>query len=186
MSSKKSLPSVEYLRQALEYCEITGDFTWKVRPAHHFIDGKYPKERIAKAWNAQYAGRNAGTTTRKYSQIKIDNKMYEAHRVAFYMVNGVLPDEVDHIDNNKIKCNNGISNLRNSTKSLNHANRSIQRNNTSGYKGVSWHKSHKKWAAYIRVDGKRIGLGSYDDPKIAYDAYRDAAKKYFGEYARFK
>lgn len=45
------------------------------------------------------------------------------------------------------------------------------RTNTSGYRGVSWHKGAQKWGAYIRVNGARHYLGLYDTAEQASEAY---------------
>lgn len=95
----------------------------------------------------------------------------------------LLPGElVDHIDGDRL--NNRRSNLRVATQSQNQFNRSKPRNNTSGFKGVSWKKSHKSWQAIIKVHGKHIHLGYFDIPEEAHAAYMKAACKYAGQYAR--
>lgn len=85
----------------------------------------------------------------------------------------------DHINRNKL--DNRRCNLRPATDSQNSCNQGIQKNNTSGYKGVHW--SYGKWRAVIGVNGKKIYLGSYNDPKEAARAYNKAALKYHGEFA---
>jgi hypothetical protein len=57
--------------------------------------------------------------------------------------------------------------------------------NTSGYKGVSWHKLHNKWIAQISVDNKSIHLGYFNDPEQAYAAYRNASLTYHQEFGTF-
>jgi hypothetical protein len=57
------------------------------------------------------------------------------------------------------------------------------KNNTSGYKGVSWNSHAKAWAARITVRGRRVFLGSFDDPVEAAKAYNEAALEYHGEFA---
>lgn len=47
----------------------------------------------------------------------------------------------------------------------------LKRNNTSGYRGVSWHKVASKWGAYIRVGGIRRYLGVFDTAEEANRAY---------------
>jgi len=64
-------------------------------------------------------------------------------------------------------------------------NRGRQANNTSGYKGVTWRKDDNCWQAQIQINGKKIYLGRFDNPELAAEAYRQAAKKYHGEFARF-
>lgn len=89
---------------------------------------------------------------------------------------------VDHINGNTF--DNRKNNLRICTREDNTKNRSKNYNNTSGYKGVSFHKNYKRWISYIGVNGKLIHLGWFDDKKEAALAYNEAAKKYFGEFAR--
>jgi len=61
----------------------------------------------------------------------------------FLYHHGYLPKFVDHIDGNKK--NNRIENLREATKSQNAMNQKVSTRNTSGIKGVMWHKRDKKW-----------------------------------------
>lgn len=89
---------------------------------------------------------------------------------------------VDHINNN---CSdNRKSNLRIRSHSEKQANQKLSKNNTSGVKGVSFHKSRGKWIASIEKDYKQHYLGSYSKLSDAANAYDKAAKEMFGEYAR--
>jgi hypothetical protein len=89
---------------------------------------------------------------------------------------------VDHIDGDGL--NNQKSNIRVCTKSENMHNRAKNRNNKSGYKGVCFSKSMKRWITRIVVNGKKIQIGYYDDVLDAARAYDDAAVKYFGKFSR--
>lgn len=89
---------------------------------------------------------------------------------------------VDHRDGNGL--NNTRANLRAATKANNSHNSGPQRNNTSGYRGVSRHSATGKWQVHIRVSGRRHYLGTYADPVEAARAYDAAARAHFGEFAR--
>jgi hypothetical protein len=54
-----------------------------------------------------------------------------------------------------------------------------QTNNTSGVRGVSWHKSARKYQAYITVRQKRIYLGCFGTLEEATEARKQAEDKYF-------
>jgi len=51
----------------------------------------------------------------------------------------------------------------------------VYRSNSSGYRGVAWHKHIKKYVARINFKGKSYSLGYFDDPGKASEAY-EAAK----------
>jgi hypothetical protein len=89
--------------------------------------------------------------------------------------------EVDHRFGNTLI--NQKYNLRICTHKDNMHNRKISKDNTSGFKGVSLRQS-SRWYAHIRVNGKTRHLGSYLNKINAAHAYDEAAKKYFGEFAR--
>lgn len=88
----------------------------------------------------------------------------------------------DHIDNNPL--NNQRNNIRLANRSQNGANTHINKNNTSGYKGVHQRKDNKRWVAYITKDRKRFYLGQFPTAETAYIAYCSAAIVLYGEFAR--
>lgn len=89
---------------------------------------------------------------------------------------------VDHVDGNGL--NNCRRNLRLATNAQNQQNARRPIDNTSGYKGVRFNNG--KWMARISVNGKRLYLGVYDTPELAYKSYCDAATQYHKEFARLK
>jgi len=90
--------------------------------------------------------------------------------------------DTDHINGNKL--DNRKENLRFCNGSQNMANQGKLSNNTSGYKGVTWDKLNKKWKSQIKVYGINIHLGRFINVEDAANAYKEAAIKYFGEFAR--
>jgi hypothetical protein len=86
---------------------------------------------------------------------------------------------VDHIDGNKL--NNHRANLRICSVKENSRNRGKQRNNKSGFKGVS--KYRDSWVATIRKDGKSIYLGLHKTPEEAHEIYCLAADMLHGDFA---
>jgi len=88
---------------------------------------------------------------------------------------------VDHRNGNTL--DNRKINLRACTQSQNTKNRSkTLKPTTSKFKGI-YLNVNKKWVAQIRVNYKRICLGSFENEITAAEAYNNAAIKYFGEFA---
>jgi hypothetical protein len=88
---------------------------------------------------------------------------------------------VDHKDHNGLNLRK--SNLRKCSKAENSRNSVAPKCNTSGYKGVSWHKGNKKWRARIKVDQKDIFLCHSDTEVEAAKIYDMAAIYFFRDFA---
>lgn len=89
---------------------------------------------------------------------------------------------VDHI--NCIKADDRWCNLREATHSQNGANQHDRKSRVP-FKGVTWVSRDKNYQAAIRINYRTITLGRFDTPEAAHAAYRKAARKHFGEFARF-
>lgn len=109
----------------------------------------------------------------------VDGICYREHNLVWLWHTGEMVMELDHRNRNKL--DNRIRNLRPATRSLNNANQSMKRNNTSGYKGVS--AKDGKWMAQITVNGDWFYLGRHATPEIAALAYNKAAFEHHGEFA---
>ena len=116
-----------------------------------------------------------------YFQIGLLDKLYKSHRLAWFYVHGEWPtNQLDHINRDKI--DNRLVNLREATRAENKKNVIAQKNNTSGYKGVSYFKRRRKWVAQICTNGKRTYLGCYTTAAEASRAYESAAKLHHGNF----
>ena len=102
------------------------------------------------------------------------------HRVIMNITNQEI--QVDHIDGNKL--NNQKNNLRVCDNRHNHFNMSLYKTNTSGFKGVYWHRKAGKWVAQIYRDKKHYYLGCFDFLLEAALAYDKAAIDLFGDFAK--
>lgn len=117
-----------------------------------------------------------------YLYVSLTGGRYLVHRLVFLMHHGYLPEQVDHINMDRL--DNRIENLRAASSSQNKHNTKKRSNNTSGYKGAYWDKKAGKWKAMICKNYKQIWLGHYATAEEAAEAYRKAAELYHGEFAR--
>jgi len=91
--------------------------------------------------------------------------------------------EIDHVNENKSDCR--AENLRPATKSQNMCNRGAQKNNTSGYKGVTWNTQCDKWMMQIQANGKRRS-SLHATKEEAAEAYAKAAAELHGDFHRLR
>lgn len=93
-------------------------------------------------------------------------------------------DRVDHVNGDGL--DNRRCNLRLANRNQNAQNQRRNSRNSSGLKGVTFNKANQKWVSQITVNKKVTYLGSFDTPEAAHEAYCEAARKHFGEFARFE
>ena len=152
------------LKNKFHYDPDTGIFTYKK---------SYFKSKIGKV-----AGEKCGNG---YILLRINNKIYPAHRLAWLYMYGSEPLElIDHV--NRIRNDNRIVNLREASKAENGYNRKIGNNSTSGIKGISWCRIHNRWVARVSANGIRKCIGYFKTINDAENAIIDARKKYHGEF----
>jgi AP2 domain len=87
---------------------------------------------------------------------------------------------IDHVDGDPI--NDRWATLRPASDSQNSANSRAK--GTSGFKGVTWDKDRRVFAARIKVDYRTINLGRFPTAEEAHAVYAKAAREHFGEFAR--
>ena len=151
---------IDRLRELLAYDGDTGHLRWLVNR------------------NKVRAGSVAGSVDQTgYVCVKIDRRILKAHRVAWAMTHGAWPkDQIDHI--NGERADNMIANLREASRSENLQNQRRPRSdNKTGYLGVNWQTSDKRWRAQIKAAGRVIYLGQFTTPEAARDAYLAAKKQ---------
>lgn len=146
---------------------------------HKFIIDIDDVEKCSKhQWCVFNGGRVGYKGKAFYGASNINNKQTLLHRFLLDAKSGFVVDHVngDTHDNRK-------QNLRICSKKLNCQNRrNINKNNTSGHKGVTWNKATNCWMAYIHIDNKYKNLGYFQDIKDAIEARKNAEIKVYGEY----
>jgi hypothetical protein len=161
--NKQAVLTAKRLRYLLDYKAATGKFRWRV----------------------QKPGLKAGTLAgcvgpKRYHIIRIDWKLYQAGRLAWLYKTGKWPKhDIDYI--NRDRSDIRWANLREITPAQ-RAAKASPRKNPLGVRGV-WLLPHGKYAARIRVNGKKIFLGSFATVHEAGKAYARAAKKAYGQFA---
>lgn len=154
--------SASELKRLLRYEPNTGDFYW-----------------LADTGKRRFTGKKAGSLgLRGYICICIKYRHYPAHRLAWFYMTGKWPShDIDH--RNRIRTDNRFCNLREATREDNIRNAQLSAANKSGFKGVSFCRSTKRW----RVNFCHRFLGRYDTKVEAALAYDAEAKARFGEFA---
>lgn len=156
--------SQEYMKSILEYDHVTGIFKWLV------AKGGFVKKGMV-------AGRSYG---KGYIGIHVDGKTYVSHRLAWVYIFGdntlYESDQIDHINHDRT--DNRIENLRIVDRSNNQRNRAKNKNNTSGFCGVTWNKANNRWQVQIMVKGKAKYLGSFKEKSCAISARKEGNKEY--------
>jgi hypothetical protein len=150
----------EHLQKIFYYNTETGIFT-----------------RLVSTSLGSHPGDLAGCLTRDgYWIIKIGGKIYPAHRLAWFYVNGKWPTKhLDHI--NGIKNDNRFCNLREVSVSENQQNLTkAHKDSKSGFLGVI--KKGKVFKARIKIDGKQKHLGTFATPELAFAAYVKAKREF--------
>ena len=125
-----------------------------------------PERSGAKVLGGDIAGTK---TSYGYIRVRIKNRDYMAHRLAWLLQYGTWPKgQIDHINGNR--SDNRISNLRDVDRVINIQNQvKAQAGSKSGLLGVSPHNG--RWLAQISIGGRKKYIGMFDTPELAHAAY---------------
>ncbi len=149
----------------------------RVKEVFYYLEGNlYWRSNLGtRAKAGTIAGnKNAGG----YYNVQVDKKQYYIHRLIYLYFYGYMPEFIDHKHGSSV--GNYLWNLRSCTRSQNMANKGMNKNNTSGFRGVF--KKSSKWIARITVKGKSIQIGVYFSAKDASDAFELKAKELHGKF----
>ncbi len=139
------------------------------------------KEVLIDEEDSHYLKYTSSISTHGYVRCKVEGKTISLAKLIMNPPDGRV---VDHISGNPL--DNRRENLRVCTSQQNSWNRKLSKNSISGYKGVRVTKCKKNpYRVMIGVNGKTINLGSYCMLEQAAMVYNEAAKKYFGEFAKY-
>lgn len=164
MADQDSTLTKEYLQSIFEYRD--GELYWKK----------------LKVNNQVKVGDKAGfVTNNNYRNVIVDGKKTPVHHIVFIMHYGIVPEKIDHKDNNRL--NNRIENLRIATPANNSQNAIRRKDNTTGVKGVNYCKRDKMFIARIQANGIRHLVGYYKTLEEAEQAVIKARKQYHKEFA---
>ena len=165
----KPLPAAEDLWELFSYNPLTGQLHW----------------RVSRSGTSK--GAAAGSTHRLtgHKQAEIDGEGYQLHRLVWKWAKTDDPSGfVDH--RNADPSDNRIWNLREATSNQNQHNRKLNKNSTTGFKGVHFHKKRQCYQAHISYEGKKRWLGYFDTAEEAHQAYCKAAADLHGDFARLR
>lgn len=160
---------LEKFARNLYYREETGELFWRLRD---------PTKRYDKSFNTRFGGKKVTYNNGDgYIKVRLDGKLYYAHRVAWLLSYGEWPrGELDHV--NGKRSDNKIENLRLVSSSDNKKNMKLRKDSSSGVYGVGWHKQSGKWHPRIKVNGRNKSLGLYESFDDAVKVRKEAEIKY--------
>jgi hypothetical protein len=123
-----------------------------------------------------------------WCSIKIGNNTYASAfdgKKNVYMHRKILNPkkglQVDHINRNGL--DNRRENLRQCSRAENSWNTEKPVTNTSGFKGVYWDKSRRKWLVLVKKRGKCFSGGRFTLKEQAIESYNELVRKHHGEFA---
>lgn len=160
------MPSLEDIKKFVIYDPETGHFT-----------------RVSTKNNRCKVGEVCGfVDVDGYRRVRVLGRVYLAQRLAYFFMNGVMPDgPMDHI--NGSRDDNRWENLRTADASSNAWNQKRRTGASNPYKGVTATKSGK-FEASIAANRVRHYIGTFATAREAYEEYIFKALELHGEFVR--
>lgn len=155
--------TADRLRALVRYDESTGRFSW------------IPRTGRGAGW-AKADREPGGVTSQGYRSIRLDGRLYQAHRLAWLYVHGEWPQQqIDHVNGNRL--DNRIENLRDVAPLLNQQNmRRARCDNETGVLGVTVDRRRGGFKARIRAHGRILYLGNFGSIEQAQAVYVTAKR----------
>jgi hypothetical protein len=153
--------------------------------AEHFDhkDGRLYWKKVNHSNKKYLVGQEVGSIHKTgYRHVTWQGKVHKVHRLIYLLEHGYLPNEIDHINGDRQ--DNRLENLRDVTRSQNQFNKAMCKNNTSGTRGVSWHKKSNAWLVRVCASGKTKSIGYFKDLELAGLVADEARSIYHGVYAK--
>lgn len=159
------LLSAERLRELIDYEPRLGVFQWKPRgwrQGSRCNDGRAP-----------------GSVSKQtgYLTIRVDRKLYQAHRLAWLHFHGEWPEhDIDHINGDRL--DNRLANLRDVGNTVNRENmRRARADCAAGLLGVHFDKRRGTYFSSITAHGVQKYLGAFHSAESAHAAYVTAKRR---------
>jgi hypothetical protein len=135
-------------------------------------------------WHARFDRRTGKLYASRSLRISKKHVQIYMHRLILGLEHGSSV-QGDHVDT-LATTDNRLSNLRQATRFQNAQNQRLSKRNTSGFKGICFHRSSGLWHAKIECNGKVYSLKYHRTKKAAHAAYCEASRRLHGEYGRTK
>lgn len=146
-------PTQHRLSQLFSYDKDTGVLVRKITVAHNAKAGS-----VAGCLNSD-----------GYLHLRVDITLYKAHQVIWALVYGSWPEGViDHI--NRIKTDNRIENLRDTTVQVNNINKGVRKDSKTGHPNVTWRDRDRLFYVAVKRNGRQNYVGSFKDLSSAVRA----------------
>ena len=151
----------------------------ELRKLNIYMKNATPQEKLmahsedqgeCRVWTGT-TGEPHGKATKGHGQIRVDGKLWLAHRLAYTLAYGKIEEglQIDH--RCRVPACIRLEHLQAVTNKVNNENLDGARvNSKTGIRGVTWFKPMKKYRATVGHNGKQYNGGYFEDIKEAEQA----------------